>query len=128
MDQYSNFSNIINQAISLNRFSVKVPHNSKNLELIKCLEINSYIRGYRVLPGGNFIEVLLKYWLGNPVFRKLLRVSKSSKRHYSKLFLKLFGTSGCFIVSTSKGLLLQRGFEFKIRRIAGGEVIFRVIE
>ena len=39
MDQYSNFSNIINQAISLNRFSVKVPHNSKNLELIKCLEI-----------------------------------------------------------------------------------------
>jgi len=40
----------------------------------------------------------------------------------------LFGTSGCFIVSTSKGLLLQRGFEFKIRRIAGGEVIFRVIE
>lgn len=116
----------VNQKVALGSNSVIVKSNKFNLGILDCLEVAGYIRGYMKL-GNSKVRIYLKYKNGTPLFRKLVRVSKSSRRVYSSAFFgdsQIFGefvvTSACGIFLVSKSNVTQK---VKAR---GGEVVLKI--
>ena len=97
------------------------------LKILEVLKKEGYIRGFveYVDPKTKFItiKVLLKYDAnGVPAVTNIFRVSTPSRKYYLsvKSFWKPKSTSGFFIVSTPKGILIDRDARLYGQ---GGEVI-----
>jgi small subunit ribosomal protein S8 len=120
----------IKNGYKLNFDSVFILKSKKIIKVLDILYLEGYIRGYSFDPLDIYkIKVLLKYsGFGEGSFRKIKVISVSSKRVYvsvDTLFnLNLKKSLGCFILSTSKGILsLNDALKYNI----GGELLCYVV-
>ncbi|MDR2267852.1 MAG: 30S ribosomal protein S8 [Holosporaceae bacterium] len=112
----------------LRRFDVvDVPLSKIKYGILKVLEREGYINGIEEVEvdGRNFLRVSLKYYEGKSVIKALDRVSKPSRRVYSKLkkVSLAFNGFGIYVLSTSRGILSDA--EARDNNI-GGEILCRV--
>lgn len=104
---------------------VDIPSSKLKISIAKVLKSEGYIKNYRMVNEGNrgTIRVFLKYdEKGAPIIGGLKRVSKPSRRFYTKRdkIPKVLGGLGVNILSTSKGVMTDR----EARKAGlGGEVL-----
>ena len=90
--------------------------------------LEGYIRDfedYEERKGINFIKIQLKYYNGNPVIKKIKRISKPGIRIYSKIseLNKPYGGLGISILSTPKGVMSDHQAK---KNNVGGEILCEV--
>jgi small subunit ribosomal protein S8 len=99
-----------------------------NLNVLFVLKDEGYIRDYQdveLRKGISNIKIDLKYYNGNPVIKKIKRISKPGIRVYSKIndLQKTYGGLGISILSTPKGVMSDQ----KARdNNVGGEILCEV--
>ncbi|MEK9726540.1 MAG: 30S ribosomal protein S8, partial [Candidatus Margulisiibacteriota bacterium] len=109
--------------------SVTFQYSNVKCEIAKILVNEGYINGYEILNNDlnkRLIKLSLKYdKFGKPVIENIRRVSKPSKRIYTKKkdIYKVLNGFGTLILSTSVGIL--SGKEARLKNV-GGEVIGEV--
>ena len=99
-----------------------------NMNVLAVLKDEGYIRDYKdieIRKGINSIKIDLKYYNGNPVIKKLKRISKPGIRVYSKIteLPKPYGGLGISILSTPKGVMSDQQAR---KNNVGGEVLCEV--
>jgi len=84
-------------------------NNSKiKLAIVNVLKKEGYIKDYNLTKDKKpILEIFLKYYRGEPVIKRIFRVSKPSFRIYKnkKNLPKVLGGLGIAIISTSKGVM-----------------------
>ena len=119
----------INSGILSRSFSVEVPYSSLNYEVLNLFLKQNLINGFCFK--NNKFEVILKYYQGKGVIKKLNLISKLKRYIYmSKAKLqnktRSGNVSGFYILSTPNGLVTH--FEsLNLDENLGGEVLLRVI-
>ena len=108
--------------------SVKSPASKMRESVLKVLESQGVIRGYKVeevRKGISELTIELKYHDGDPVIRELDRVSTPGRRVFTKINdLRPFRNGlGVQIISTSSGVMADG--EARARNV-GGEVLCRI--
>lgn len=107
-----------------NKSSVRMPASKKKLAIAKVLKDEGYITDFADvdLDGKPGLEVVLKYFQGEPVIDFVKRVSRPGLRIYKNRneLPKVRGGLGIAIVSTSKGVMTDREAR---KQGHGGEVI-----
>jgi small subunit ribosomal protein S8 len=108
--------------------TVDIPSSKLKMNIAKVLKSEGFIRNFRIMNEGakETIRVFLKYdENGVPVIDGLKRVSKPSRRFYTKTdkIPKVLSGLGVNILSTSKGVMTDR----EARKMGvGGEVLCAV--
>ena len=103
--------------------------NSKlNLNVLTVLKNEGYIRDFKNIEerkGISSIKIDLKYYNGNPVIKKIKRISKPGIRVYSKIsdLEKPYGGLGISILSTPKGVMSDHEAR---KNNVGGEILCEV--
>ena len=116
----------INNAQTRKKSSVVVPSSNKKISLVSLLKDKGYIDSFNILEGNKpEIEIILKYFEGEPVIKELKRISKPGLRQYSnmKKIPEINGGLGIAVVSTNQGLMTDK--EAKEAGL-GGELICSV--
>lgn len=107
--------------------TVDIPSSKIKAGILKVLEKEGYINGFQEVEvnGHNFLRVELRYYEGKPVINMLDRVSKPSRRVYSKIkkVNSVYNGFGIYVLSTSKGIMSDA--EAKENNV-GGEVLCKV--
>ncbi|MDR2724257.1 MAG: 30S ribosomal protein S8 [Holosporaceae bacterium] len=107
--------------------TVDVPSSKVKACVLHVLEREGYINGFEELDKDNrkFLRVDLRYYEGKSVINMLDRVSKPSRRVYSKLkkISSVFNGFGIYVLSTSKGIMSDA--EARENNI-GGEILCKV--
>lgn len=100
------------------------------LLILEILRKEGYILGfqewYDARLNRNFIKVLLKYnAMGVPAIKKIFQISKPTRRVYVSTILlwKPKATAGFFILSTPKGILIDR--DARLLNV-GGELLLGI--
>lgn len=108
--------------------SVDTPASKGRERVLNVLTEEGYIRGFSKATGANghpILKVELKYVEGQPVIRKLKRVSTPSRRVYSSIkdLPLVFNGLGINVLSTSQGVMS----DVRARKLSvGGEIICSV--
>ena len=118
----------IRNAQQRGKSKVTTPASKLRERLLEVLQQEGYIRGFSVAQheGGKAeIEIELKYFDGEPVIRKIQRVSKPGRRVYASVetLPVVYRGLGISIVSTSKGVMSDT--EARANNV-GGEVLCSV--
>ena len=118
----------IRNAQQRGKSKVTTPASKLRERLLEVLQQEGYIRGFSVAQreGGQAeIEIELKYFDGEPVIRKIQRVSKPGRRVYASVetLPVVYRGLGISIVSTSKGVMSDT--EARAQNV-GGEVLCSV--
>lgn len=118
----------IRNALLRNKTSVLTPASKLRENVLLVLQDEGYIRGYtRIEVEGHFpmFEIELKYHEGDPVIKKLERVSKPGRRVYSSVteLPRVFNGLGVSILSTSKGVMSDVNAR---EANVGGEILCKV--
>lgn len=108
--------------------NVSTPGSKLRANVLDVLKNEGYIRGYSTTDFGNGrteFEIELKYYDGQPVIRKIERVSKPGRRVYSAVqaMPRVANGLGITIVSTPKGVMADHSAR---EQNVGGEVLCRV--
>jgi small subunit ribosomal protein S8 len=108
--------------------TVLSPASHLRTRVLDVLQREGYIRGYTTIdngPGKQEIRIELKYHEGDPVIRRIQRVSKPGLRVYSgvKELPRVQNGLGICIISTPKGVLSDA--EAREQNV-GGEVLCTV--
>ncbi len=118
----------IRNALMVSHKLVDIPSSKLNMNVIKVLKSEGYIRNFKIISDGRdrLIRIFLKYdEEGVPVIGGLKRVSKPSCRVYTGYgkIPKVLEGYGVNILSTSRGLLTDR----QARKMGiGGEILCSV--
>ena len=99
-----------------------------NLNVLSVLKDEGYIRDFKdneERKGISFIQIELKYYNGDPVIKKIKRISKPGIRVYSKIsdLEKPYGGLGISILSTPKGVMSDQQAR---KNNVGGEILCEV--
>ena len=99
-----------------------------NVNVLSVLKEEGYIRDFKDFEerkGINFIKIDLKYYNGDPVIKKIKRISKPGIRVYSKIsdLEKPYGGLGISILSTPKGVMSDHQAR---KNNVGGEILCEV--
>ncbi len=108
--------------------AVNAPASRLRSNVLDVLKREGYIRGYsqfEVRPGIDELKIELKYYEGDPVIRKISRVSKPGRRVYSKIkdLPRFYNGLGIAILSTPRGVMSDA--EARDANV-GGEVLCQV--
>jgi small subunit ribosomal protein S8 len=108
--------------------TVSTPGSRLRARVLDVLKSEGYIRGYTVTEYGNGrteFEIELKYFDGEPVIRKIARVSKPGRRVYSSVSTmpRVANGLGVTILSTPQGVMADH--EAREKNV-GGEVLCTV--
>lgn len=107
--------------------TVDIPPSKIKEGVLKVLEREGYINGFSEIEkeGRKFFQIVLRYYEGRSVIKILERVSKPSRRMYSKIrkIGGMFNGFGVYVLSTSKGVMSDA--EARERNV-GGEILCRV--
>lgn len=116
-----NFVAIIKLCIARRKLTAKVPFSNLNLNILKLLYSEGYIRGFRVSASGH-IYIFLKQAFFTPSLLDMAFFcpkNKFSSLNYKKL-IRFYGLKHFGIVSTHLGLLtLEQCFFYRV----GGTLI-----
>lgn len=110
------------------RNSVSTPGSTMRARVLDVLKSEGYIRDYGTTDYGNgrseFV-IELKYFEGEPVIRRISRVSKPGRRVYASVdkLPRVSDGLGIVIVSTPQGVMADH--EARDRNV-GGEVLCQV--
>ena len=118
----------IRNALLRGKPTVITPASKLRENVLSVLQDEGYIRGYMKLEiEGEFqmFEIELKYHEGEPVIKKLERVSKPGRRVYSSVseLPRVFNGLGVSILSTSKGVMSDVSAR---EANVGGEILCKV--
>jgi small subunit ribosomal protein S8 len=107
---------------------VSSPSSKLRNNVLDVLKREGFIRDYNVTKsenGQDNVDIELKYQDGQPVIRELNRISKPSRRVYSKIadLQAVYNGLGIAILSTPKGVMSDH--EARAANV-GGEVLCRV--
>ena len=107
-----------------NKSSVRMPVSKKKLAIAKVLKDEGYIMDFSEVDvdGKPGLEIVLKYFQGQPVIEFVKRVSRPGLRIYKSReeLPRVRAGLGIAIVSTSKGVMTDR----EARKLGhGGEVV-----
>lgn len=107
--------------------TVDIPSSKLKAGILRVLEREGYINSFKevVVEDRKFLRVELRYYEGKSVIQTLDRVSKPSRRVYSKLkkIDSVFNGFGIYVLSTSKGIMSDA--EAKENNV-GGEILCKV--
>ena len=108
--------------------AIESPASRLRANVLEVLKREGFIRGYataEVRPGVSTIRVELKYNDGQPVIRRISRVSKPGRRVYSgiKDLPRYYNGLGIKILSTPRGVMSDA--EARAANV-GGEVLCEV--
>jgi small subunit ribosomal protein S8 len=108
--------------------TVDSPASNLRLNVLEVLKREGFIRGYtteEVRQGVRALRIELKYQDGQPVIRKIDRVSKPGRRVYKKIkdLPRVYNGLGISIVSTPRGVMSDN--EARAANV-GGEVLCEV--
>jgi small subunit ribosomal protein S8 len=108
--------------------TVSTPGSRLRAHILDVLKSEGFIRGYSTTEYGNGrteFEIELKYFDGEPVIRKIERVSKPGRRVYSSVtsMPRVANGLGVTILSTPKGVMADH--EAREKNV-GGEVLCMV--
>ncbi|MDR1982900.1 MAG: 30S ribosomal protein S8 [Holosporaceae bacterium] len=107
--------------------AVDIPSSKIKAGILRVLEREGYINGFQEIVDGNrsILRVDLRYYEGKSVINMLDRVSKPSRRVYSKLkkINAVFNGFGIYVLSTSRGIMSDA--EAKENNV-GGEILCKV--
>lgn len=108
--------------------SVSTPGSRLRAHILDVLKSEGFIRGYSTTEYGNGrteFEIELKYFDGEPVIRKIQRVSKPGRRVYSSVtsMPRVANGLGVTILSTPQGVMADH--EAREKNV-GGEVLCMV--
>ena len=127
MDPIADMFTKIRNGYAAGKESVAVPHSKLKMEIAKVMKKEKYIkeavrRGKKVRKN---IEIILLYGDGKPAVRKIIRVSKPSRRVYISLeeMFSLGRGYGKRILSTPRGVLTDADAR---KEKVGGEVIAEI--
>ena len=123
-DQISDMLTRIRNAQMASKATVAMPSSKVKVAISKVLKDEGYIEDYSVatVEGKAVLEVVLKYYAGQPVIERIDRVSKPGLRIYRGVdaIPTVMNGLGVAIVSTPKGVMTDR----KARASnTGGEVL-----
>ena len=118
----------IRNGLRARKNSVTAPASKLRSGVLDVLKREGYIRGYsqhEVRPGISEIKIELKYHDGDPVIRKINRVSTPGRRVYSKIkdLSTVYDGLGISILSTPMGVMSDN--EARDANV-GGEVLCQV--
>ena len=117
----------IRNAIMRSRSTVVTPASNLRGRVLDVLQDEGYIRGYSEteIDGFRAFEIQLKYHEGQPVIRKIARVSKPGRRVYTgvKTLPQVHNGLGIAILSTPKGVMSDNSAR---ENNVGGEVLCQV--
>ncbi|TVQ82322.1 MAG: 30S ribosomal protein S8 [Micavibrio sp.] len=107
---------------------IKSPASKLRENVLEVLQKEGYIQGYtRVEREGGLadLEISLKYYDGEPVIRKIDRVSKPGRRIYSKVkeLPQVYNGLGISILSTPRGVMSDHDAR---DQNVGGEVLCQI--
>ena len=114
---------------SRHKEAVECPSSKMRASVLEVLKKEGYIKGFEqkttkgeVAPN---LEIFLKYVKGEGVISEITRVSKPSRRMYSKAkdMPQAYAKLGIFILSTSKGVMSD--LEARKQHL-GGEILCKV--
>jgi small subunit ribosomal protein S8 len=109
------------------KVTVDVPSSTLKQAIAKVLKDEGFIEDFTVNNEGAkaTLVVTLKYYLGEPVISKLLRVSRPGLRTYKSVdqLPRVIGGMGIAIISTSNGVMSDRAAR---NAGHGGEVLCTV--
>ena len=115
----------IRNALSVDKDTVDLVYSKMSIGVLNVMKEEGYVDSFEVLEvraGVKKIVLNLKYYYGKPVIKKMVRISKPSRRVYygiSDLPL-VYNGLGISILSTSMGIISDR--EARKKKI-GGELI-----
>ncbi len=117
----------IRNALMAGAKKVSMPYSSIKEGITKILADEGYIESYEVSGEGinKSIDIVLKYYRGEPVIEEIKKVSRPGLRKYLKVdeIPYIRAGLGICILSTSKGVIVdQKARELKV----GGELICTV--
>lgn len=118
----------IRNAQMRSKSKVSTPASKLRARLLDVLESEGYIRGYSECKfdnGMSELEIELKYYDGQPVIKKMERVSRPGRRVYAsvKSIPRVANGLGISILSTPKGVMTDH--EARENNV-GGEVLCTV--
>jgi len=123
-DPISDMLTRIRNAQMASKASVVMPSSKVKVAIAKVLKDEGYIEDYSVatVDGKAMLEVVLKYYAGQPVIERIDRVSKPGLRIYRGVdsIPTVMNGLGVAIVSTPKGVMTDR--KARANNI-GGEVL-----
>lgn len=107
---------------------VSTPGSRLRANVLDVLQSEGFIRGYSATEYGNGrteFEIELKYYDGQPVIRKISRVSKPGRRVYASVAAmpRVANGLGITILSTPKGVMADH--EAREQNV-GGEVLCQI--
>jgi small subunit ribosomal protein S8 len=80
--------------------------------IAQVLQEEGFVDGVQMEEDGVFrtLKIRLRYWQGEPVIRKIVRISKPGLRQYTKAgdLRSVVNGQGIAIVSTSRGVMVDR--------------------
>ena len=108
--------------------AVSSPSSKHRVNVLEVLKREGYIRDFKVSQNDNGfseLSVELKYFDGEPVIRKIARVSKPGRRVYKKIndVQTVYNGLGISILSTPRGVLSDK--EARDANV-GGEILCQV--
>ncbi len=127
-DTISDMLTTIRNGQSVRLATVSTPSSNVRKGILDVLVRDGYIKGYEeveVRKGVKQLNITLRYHKGQPVIKRIRRVSKPGLRQYASVenLPKVFSGLGIAILSTSKGIMADH--EAREAGV-GGEVICNV--
>ena len=127
-DSLSDMLARIKNAHKANKNSTLCYNSKLNANVLIVLKDEGYIRDFQkidVRDGISNLKIELKYHQGNPVIKKIKRISKPGIRLYSKIneLPKPYGGLGISIISTPKGVMSDQ--QARVNNV-GGEILCEV--
>lgn len=119
----------IRNAQQRGRSTVRSPASKLRSNVLDVLQREGYIRGYsraEPVPGKAELIIELKYYEGEPVIRRLRRISRPGRRVYSGIadLPKVRNGLGISILSTPRGVLSDAEAR---KAHVGGEILCEVV-
>ena len=127
-DSLSDMLARIKNAHQAKKVSTSCLKSKLNMNVLNVLKAEGYIRDFKDVEerkGISSIKIDLKYYNGNPVIKKIKRISKPGIRIYSKIneLNKPYGGLGISILSTPKGVMSDQQAK---KNNGGGEILCEV--
>lgn len=127
-DPLANMLAAIRNGAMANKTAITVPASKLKKSVLQVLQDEGYIRNFAAVEDENgkpAIKIELKYFEGEPVIKKMKRISTPGRRVYAKFgaLPRVYNGLGIVVVSTSKGVISD--FEARQQKI-GGELLCSV--